>query len=56
MIFAPNIPVIYDSVGNFITYLNDELFEEARNFKLKIMFGSDYMIEEKMIKSIEKSN
>ena len=56
LLFAPSLPVIFDSVGNYISYLNDDLIEEARNFKLKILFCSDYMIEEKVTKTLDHSS
>ena len=29
-IFAPTTPVIFDSVGVYLSYLNDEIFDEMK--------------------------
>ena len=52
-LFSPTTPVIYDSVGNYQQYLSEDILDEVEKFKVKVVFSSDYMIQEKIKASIE---
>eukprot|EP00347_Sterkiella_histriomuscorum_P021796 403332737 len=51
--FCPTIPVIYDSVGNYQQELTEEILDELNSYKVKVVFSSDYMIQEKIDNALQ---
>ena len=47
-IYSTTTPVIYDSVGNYQQYITEEIMDEMEKFKVKVLFSSDYMINDKV--------
>ena len=53
--FCPSTPVIYDAVGIYQKELTEEILDELNDHRVKVLFGSDYMVQDKLKNAFNSS-
>ena len=48
--------MIFDSVGNYQQYLTEEILDEQVLHKVRMLFSSDYMIQDKLDNALALGN
>lgn len=48
--------MIFDSVGNYQQYLTEEILDEQVLHKVRMLFSSDYMIQDKLDNALAPGN
>jgi len=47
--------VIYDAVGIYQKELTEEILDELNDHRVKVLFGSDYMVQDKLKNAFNSS-